>query len=482
MTQNTDNRPAVSGENDSGDERQIALVRENRRLTRQLHRTKELLVTTDELYRSTERVLNKAYADLQGMMEKYQEQNEELHRASRLAAVGEMAGRVVHEVLNPLTGLLGTITKTKGVMKGAGHASALSIAREIVDEWHGHLDRGTFFAYLEKTENDGTPLVQQDIQDLLDLFADLQLERQEVINSLDLIERVVLRITKIIDNMRGVSRTSATVTELDLNVVVELALELYQTQLEKARIRILREFSPGLPTVLADEGEMIQVLSNMLRNSQQAIGSDGVITIRTSASDGRAEVRVSDNGCGIPKDLVAQEMIFESGFTTKPVSEGTGLGLGICRRFMRKHRGDIVVESTAPGVGTTMLIWLPVTPAENATETAGQPAIPAPQSEVSPDWLVAESGEHVLPAVAVYASEGWQAAAQAPTQDPVDGLEAAGALLTSSPRSPTAAPNGDAPTDAGGPGEQTAEVGQSPTFVPARSRYAIKDDPDDFRR
>jgi signal transduction histidine kinase len=115
-----------------------------------------------------------------------------------------------------------------------------------------------------------------------------------------------------------------------------------------------------LPPVLADPGQLQQVLINLVLNGLDATPVDGQVAIRarplvTGERSGVA-IAVSDTGPGIPAELRAK--IFEPFFTTKPGGQGTGLGLAICRDIIKAHGGEITVESP-PGAGTTFTVWLP---------------------------------------------------------------------------------------------------------------------------
>ena len=99
----------------------------------------------------------------------------------------------------------------------------------------------------------------------------------------------------------------------------------------------------GLAAVLAVGGELNQVWSNLIDNALDAIGTGGVVTVSAATISGRVTVTVVDDGPGIPPDI--QNKIFDPFFTTKPVGQGTGLGLDIARRLVRRHNGEIGLSS-----------------------------------------------------------------------------------------------------------------------------------------
>jgi two-component system, NtrC family, sensor kinase len=112
----------------------------------------------------------------------------------------------------------------------------------------------------------------------------------------------------------------------------------------------------SLPEIIADHEKLKQVFMNLLMNAQQAVVRDGSISIRTSVESGKLVVRVQDSGCGIPTEMI--DKIFDPFFSTKPVGEGTGLGLSLSYGIIQDHGGEINVESLQ-GHGTTFIIIFP---------------------------------------------------------------------------------------------------------------------------
>jgi signal transduction histidine kinase len=122
-------------------------------------------------------------------------------------------------------------------------------------------------------------------------------------------------------------------------------------------ITIVKEYDDGLPLVPSYAAELNQVWTNLIDNAVQAMGTTGTLTVRTRRDDDYATVQISDTGPGIPDDI--QDRIFDAFFTTKPIGEGTGLGLDIAWRIVvNKHRGHIKVSSE-PG-STTFTVRLPL--------------------------------------------------------------------------------------------------------------------------
>jgi len=128
-------------------------------------------------------------------------------------------------------------------------------------------------------------------------------------------------------------------------------------------ITVVKEYDRSVPSIPAYAGELNQVWTNLIDNAVSAMGSSGVLTVRTGLDREFVFVEFGDTGAGVPPEI--KERIFEPFFTTKPVGEGTGLGLDISWRIVvNKHHGDIAVESV-PG-DTRFRVRLPVTPREES--------------------------------------------------------------------------------------------------------------------
>ncbi len=124
-------------------------------------------------------------------------------------------------------------------------------------------------------------------------------------------------------------------------------------------IKIVKNYDKSLPKIPAFASELNQVWTNLIDNAAAAMGGEGTLTIRTARDDGHVLVEIGDTGPGIPTDI--QQRIFEPFFSTKPVGEGTGLGLDIAWRIVvNKHHGDLRVESV-PG-DTRFQVRLPIQP------------------------------------------------------------------------------------------------------------------------
>ncbi len=155
--------------------------------------------------------------------------------------------------------------------------------------------------------------------------------------------------------------------ELDVHEGIETTLKVLGHKLRHGDVTIVREYDRALPKLLARGPELTQVWTNLLDNAIDAVAGAGTITIASRLDAGCIRVAISDDGPGIPEDVMPR--IFESFFTTKEVGKGTGLGLATAHRIVDEvHGGSLTADST-PGE-TTFTVWLPLPPAASeATES-----------------------------------------------------------------------------------------------------------------
>jgi len=154
--------------------------------------------------------------------------------------------------------------------------------------------------------------------------------------------------------------------EIDIHTGIESTLTILAYKLRGKSIEVDREFDRSLPRICAFGAELNQVWTNLIANAIDAMPEGGRLRIRTSQDLHDVIVEIEDNGSGIPADVLPH--IFEPFFTTKGVGEGTGLGLDTALRVVKKHRGEIRVESK-PG-STKFRVGIP----KPAAAKVAQPA------------------------------------------------------------------------------------------------------------
>ncbi len=142
----------------------------------------------------------------------------------------------------------------------------------------------------------------------------------------------------------------------DIHKDIENTLTLLGYKLREKNINVKKSFCENLADVPAYVGELNQVWTNIIDNAIYALNQDGELTIETTCDKKNVNVKIIDNGTGIPAEI--QSRIFDPFFTTKKVGEGTGIGLDLVNRIIKRHNGEIKVHSK-PG-RTEFHICLPL--------------------------------------------------------------------------------------------------------------------------
>jgi len=257
-----------------------------------------------QMLQDTIQILQTTQDELQERMEAQRSAENRLIQAAKLAAVGEMAAGVAHELNNPLTTVAGF--------------------SELVLE--------------------DLPLNSPQREDL------------------ELVLREAKRARSVVRRLLDFARQSESVrVRADLNEVVEDVVILTRHLLETNKIDLEMEFGKKLPWVLMDRDQIKQVVLNLLHNALHAMPQGGKLSILTKLRQKKKKkwliLAIQDNGEGITADDLAR--IFEPFFTTKADDGGTGLGLAVSYGIITDHDGFIDVQS-APNEGACFTVWLPI--------------------------------------------------------------------------------------------------------------------------
>lgn len=280
------------------------------------------------------RELQNAYSELKSAQSQILQQE-------KMASIGQLAAGVAHEINNPVGFVmsnLGTLRKYVGKLVEFLKAQADTAAGCASAATEG-LDRLRRELKIDYVITDADQLIRE------------SLEGTE-------------RVKKIVQDLKGFSRIDeAKWKSADINSGIESTLNIVWNEL-KYKAVVKKEYG-DLPQTLCNLSQLNQVFMNLLVNAAHAIDKQGEIAIRTWSDGKNIFASIADTGCGMPQEILPR--IFEPFFTTKEVGKGTGLGLSIAYDIVKKHRGDISVESTQ-GVGTVFTVRIPV-----ATEAAGEP-------------------------------------------------------------------------------------------------------------
>ncbi len=270
---------------------------------------------------------------------------QQLLQSQKLEAVGQLAAGVAHEINTPIQYILSNLTFFK---------KSFANLTPLLDE----LQRG-----LKKTKLSLDPEWKQTLSRLVE-ESELEFIREEIPEGIEDALAGVMHVARIIAAMKEFSHPGReNKSPTDLNRLIENALVITHNELKHVA-DVETSFDTGLPFLNCEPGSISQVLLNLIINAADAIkeredtDSLGKITISTRQVEQNIELRLSDNGVGIVKDV--HDRIFDPFFTTKEVGKGSGQGLAIAYDILvNKHLGNIVCEST-PGQGTTMIIKFPL--------------------------------------------------------------------------------------------------------------------------
>lgn len=280
---------------------------------------------------------------------------EKLLQTSQLAAVGEVAGMTAHELLNPLTAILSRLEHLQSLMSGGTQVQTQ--LHEIVRSWKQDFKAGGFSklseSLLSKSQiHPEQTLLEEDLDNLGTLTNLMEGQSGQATGDLEFVRDQANRIHRIVDGMRQYVRASVK-AETRCHHAIDIALTTMRDFLSKHGVEVAKSLQATEDTADLNEDELVQILTNLIRNSFQSIvaaGRKGLIRVTTKSQDGVLAIDVIDNGAGVAPEKIPH--LFETGFTTKAPSEGTGLGLSICRRYARAFGGEVELVYSEPGVGT----------------------------------------------------------------------------------------------------------------------------------
>ncbi|WP_054692504.1 ATP-binding protein [Desulfosarcina cetonica] len=274
-----------------------------------------------------------------------------LFQQEKMAAIGQLAAGMAHEINNPI----GFIISNLNTLKGSTAELVLLITRyrKLADLLIGQT--GTAAASQIKTQLTAiTQLIRE--MDLDFVIEDTQSLIEE---SLDGAKRVNI----IVENLRDFAHPSIERTEsVNFNTCLDTTLAMLSSHVQPG-VNVHREYG-DIPEITCHLREINYVFFNILKNAIQAVGHQGSVTLRTAEDGNHVVVAVTDTGVGIAED--DQANIFDPFFTTREVGDGTGLGLFHAYNSVKSLGGTIGVES-APDRGSTFTIRIPVTDGVSAT-------------------------------------------------------------------------------------------------------------------
>jgi len=274
---------------------------------------------------------------LANMNSKLEEAQNQLLQSEKMAAVGQLAAGVAHEINNPI-----------------GYVNSnISTLETYINELMQML---TAYEACEPEMDESSELTKA-LMLTKDTF-DLDYLKEDLVNLINESKEGLDRVKKIVQDLKDFSHVDESEWQYaDLHKGLDSTLNMVNNEI-RYKAEVIKRYG-NIPEIQCLSSQINQVFMNLLVNAVHAIESHGTITITTNLKEGGVLIEIEDNGTGIPKDKLPR--IFEPFFTTKPVGSGTGLGLSLSYNIINKHDGKITVESE-PGKGTKFQIWLPIKP------------------------------------------------------------------------------------------------------------------------
>ena len=279
-------------------------------------------------------------AQLETRLAELQAAQSKLIQAEKMAALGVLVAGVAHEINNPAAFVKGNLGRIKELT-----ADLEVFLRTYLEARPALLDSSDPLvqAFLERADAScaerGTDLSLQDLTQLVDATL-----------------RGIRRIAKTVADLQTFSYPPRDRLELaDINAELETCLAIAGSELS-GKASVVKRFGE-LPLVKCYVGQLGHVFTNLLVNAAQAIPDWGTVTVETRHDGDSAIIVISDDGAGIPPDVL--DKVFDPFFTTKEAGKGTGLGLSTTYSIIDRHGGRISVNSHV-GVGTTFIVSLPV--------------------------------------------------------------------------------------------------------------------------
>ncbi|MEG4987474.1 response regulator [Microcoleus sp. BR0-C5] len=342
---------------------------------------------------SLQQTLQEKNQDLATALHQLQATQEHLIQSEKMAALGQLIAGLAHEINTPL-GIIGSSINNianfsdeflenfpeiyqqlsdeskayfLALLYRATHQEVLFTSREK-RKFKQQLAADLIAESVDKSDEIADTLVDMEIYEKIEEFLPLfkSPDWEVVLNSayqfasfkksISLIQRATAKSGKVVFALKTYAHFDSKPEKVQANLHdgIETVLTLYQNQL-KHGIEVVKNYG-DLPQIMCYPDDLNQVWTNLVHNALQAMDYKGILTIETRQQEANIFLKFTDNGKGIPSEVIPK--IFQPFFTTKSAGEGSGLGLDIVRKIVEKHQGTIAVDSV-PGQ-TTFTVSLPI--------------------------------------------------------------------------------------------------------------------------
>jgi signal transduction histidine kinase len=328
-------------------------------------RTQDLFAANQELRAMNEQFIamnediNAANDQLRKVNKELQRENAERKRAEeelknaqaqiiqqeKMASIGQLAAGVAHEINNPMSFIISNIASLKNY---TGKIAAFlqlqdEIMEEMINSCTDENEKKKMATCIQKSHD------SKRSHKINYIMTDLECLIQETLDGAD-------RVKTIVHDLKGFARVTNEESMLaDINAGIESTINIIWNEL-KYNTTLHKDFGK-IPLIKCNQGQLNQVFMNILMNAAQSIATQGEVRIKTWTDSECIFVSITDTGCGMPPSVVHR--IFEPFYTTKEVGKGTGLGLSVSYEIVKKHGGEIMVDSTL-GKGTTFTVMIPI--------------------------------------------------------------------------------------------------------------------------
>jgi PAS domain S-box-containing protein len=340
-----------------------------------------------------ESLIHERTNELENTLQNLRSTQSQLIQSEKLALLGQLIAGVAHEINTPLGVINGASKDLEGTISALlielpplmaelyareriQFEELLAVAKQKIPTVNSKMERDLKRPISEKLAKMSIPnapsmakrLIKLGIIERFDLYQNLlRLPKAEqyltqinniawVAIHLSNIDLALSKTQKIVFALKNYARqqSSEVAVAVDLAKNVEVVLTIYYNQ-TKNGVEVLRDYGEDLPMALGYPDELNQVWTNIIHNALQAMQYKGELRVKVWQAGEEMAVTITDNGPGIPPEI--QHRIFEAFFTTKPLGEGTGLGLDIVKKIVEKHHGRIEVQSKFGE--TSFIVYLP---------------------------------------------------------------------------------------------------------------------------